>query len=181
MKKWLFILLMFPTILFAQTSNKCVGETLTLWVDSNTNWSYKWIVEPPMQFYGQSTPSIRIDSLPEQITVWVEVSNSSGCVGEAILTLISDDCGWSIYFPNAIILSGVNTTWFPKFTNVLIKELTIWDRWGHVQWQWNGNGEFLGFNDKGSQLDGVFTFLCIYSPQGKKVEYQHIGKIVIIR
>lgn len=178
MIKWLLILLLLTNQLYGQ--NKCVGDTLTLWVDSNTTWTYKWIVEPNIAFIGQSTPSIRIDSLPEQITVWVEVSNSSGCVGEAILTLISDDCGWSIYFATALVPDGTNTTWFPKYRNVVIRELYIYDRWGHVQWTWVGE-EFKGINSKGSELDGVYTYLCIYSPQGKKVEYRKIGKVVIIK
>lgn len=180
MTKWIFILLLlFTNQIFGQ--NKCIGDTITLWVDSNATWSYKWFTSPQIDFIGQSSPSIRIDSIPEQITVWVEVSNSSGCVGEAILTLLADDCGWSIYFATALIPDGVNSTWFPKYRNVVIKELTIWDRWGHVQWEWVDD-EFRGINNQGSYMPGdVYTYLCIYSPQGKKVEYRKIGKVVIIR
>lgn len=170
---------MLPTILFGQ--NKCIGDTITLWVDSNATWSYKWIVEPPMAFIGQSSSSIRIDSIPEQLTVWVEVSNNSGCVGEAILTLYSDDCGWSIYFATALVPDGVNTTWMPKYRNVVIRELYVYDRWGHVQWTWVDD-EFRGLNYKGSEMPGdVYTYLCIYSPYGRKIEYRKIGKVVIIR
>lgn len=177
--KWIIILLLLITNqIFGQ--NKCIGEHISFWVDSNTTWEYKWFIEPDLPFNGQSSSSISIDSLPEFLDIYVEVTNHYGCVGEAYLSLNAEDCGWSIYFPNAIILSGVNTTWFPKFTNVIIKELTIWDRWGHVQWQWNGNGEFLGFNDKGSQLDGVFTYLCVYSPNSKSVEYRKIGRVTVI-
>ncbi len=181
MNKWITILLLlFTNQIFGQ--NKCIGDTLTLWVDSNTTWSYKWIVEPNTAFIGQSSPSIRIDSLEGDIAIYVEVSNSSGCVGEAYLYLPVDDCGWVIYFPNALVPDGTNTTWFPKFTNVVIKELTILDRWGHVQWSWNGTGEFTGLNDKGTEMPSdVYTHLCIYSPQGKGIEYRKIGKVVIIR
>jgi hypothetical protein len=179
MNKWLIILLLlFTNQIFGQ--NKCIGDTITLWVDSNATWTYKWFVEPNIEFFGQSSPSIKIDSLPQELLVWIEVENNNGCVGEAIITLVAEDCGWSIYFATALVPDGVNTTWFPKYHNVVIRKLFIFDRWGQMQWSWVGE-EFKGINDKGNQLDGVFTFLCIYSPQGKKVEYQHIGKIVIIR
>ena len=173
------IFFMFPTILFGQ--NKCIGDTITLWVDSNASWSYKWIVEPPVVLIGQSSPSIRIDSLQGNIEVYVEVSNNYGCLSEAYLYLSVDDCGWTIYFANALVPSGTNTTWFPKYDNVVIRELTIWDRWGNVQWTWNGTDEFYGINNKGNELDGIFSFLCVYSPQGKKVEYRAIGSVTVVR
>lgn len=181
MTKWIIILLLLITNhVFGQ--NKCIGERLMLWVDSNANWSYKWVVEPNMAFIGQSTPIITIDSIKGDMSIYVEVVNSSGCVGEAYLYLPVDDCGWTIYFPNALVPDGTNTTWFPKYTNVVIKELTIWDRWGHVQWSWNGSDEFLGLNNKGTEMPSyVYTFLCIYSPINKGVEYRKIGKVVIIR
>lgn len=180
MTKWITILLLLITNhVFGQ--NHCIGDTITLWVDSNATWTYKWILEPPVTFYGQSSPTIRIDSLPQELMVWVEVSNSSGCVGEAILSLYSDDCGWSIWFATALVPDGTNTTWFPKYRNVLIRELYIYDRWGHVQWTYV-DSEFKGINDKGSELPpDVYTYLCVYSPYGRKIEYRKIGKVVIIR
>jgi hypothetical protein len=180
MSKYIFILLLLITNqIFGQ--NKCIGDTLTLWTTSNPTWSYKWIVEPTIAFYGQSTSTIRIDSLQGDLTVFVEVENSSGCIGETQIYITVEDCGWSIYFPNAIVPDGVNITWFPKYHNVIIRELTIWDRYGHVQWTWKGD-EFRGINDNGNSMQGdVYTYLCVYSPQNKKVQYQKIGKVVIIR
>lgn len=170
---------MLPTILFGQ--NKCIGERLMLWVDDNPNWTYEWSTEPYLPLKSDSSIFI-IDSLPEYITVNVEVTNSSGCVGQAQIYIQAEDCGWSIYFPNSIVPSGVNNTWFPKYHNVVIRELTIWDRWGHVQWSWNGSDKFLGFNNKDTEMPGyVYTFLCIYSPINKGVEYRKIGKVVIIK
>jgi hypothetical protein len=177
MKKWLLILFMLPTILFGQ--NKCIGERLMLWVDDNDTWTYEWNTEPYLPIKSDSSIFI-IDSLPEYITVWVEVTNANGCVGQAQISIQSEDCGFSIYFPNALVPSGENKTWMPKYHNVVIRELTIWDRWGNVQWTWQGS-DFLGLNDKGNQLDGVFTFLCIYSPQGKKVEYRKIGSVTVVK
>lgn len=180
MTKWITILLLLITNhVFGQ--NKCIGDTITLWVDSNPTWTYKWFIEPYIAFYGQSSSTIRIDSLPQQLTVYVEVTNNNGCVGEAQLTIYADDCGWSIYFPNSIVPSGVNNSWFPKYHNVLIRELYVYDRWGHVQWTWVDD-EFRGINNNGTELPGdVYTYLCIYSPYGGKIEYRKIGKVVIIR
>jgi hypothetical protein len=179
MFKWLFILLLITNQIFAQ--NKCIGDIIYLWVESNPTWQYKWITEPYNAFNGQSTSMIRIDSLPEQISIYVEVVNQNGCVGEAELTIYASECGWSIYFPNALVPDGLNQTWFPKYHNVLVRDLFIYDRWGRVQWTWV-NDEFKGINNNGSELpSGVYTFLCIYSPQSKKVEYREIGKVVIIR
>lgn len=151
-----------------------------LWTTSNATWTYEWNTEPYLGLKSDSSIFI-IDSLPEYVVVTVEVSNSSGCVAQAQIAIQAIDCKWTIYFPNALVPSGANSTWFPKFTNVVIRELTIWDRYGHLQWTYVNN-EFDGVNNKGSEMiGGVYTYLAVYSPQGKKVEYRKIGKVVIIK
>lgn len=180
MKRWLFILLMFPTILFAQTSNKCVGETINAWVDTNISWDYKWSVSPSIEFTGQGTPSITIPNIETSINIAITVTNSSGCDMTEWITIRVDECPEAtIYFPNALVPDGTNKTWMPKYENIEITSLEIWDRWGRVVWIWKGK-DFEGFNEDGSAVDGVFSYVCWYKDLVSGRTNQAIGMVVVV-
>lgn len=56
------------------------------------------------------------------------------CNTKSTFTFKVTSCkSWAYYAANAVSPSGVyNKTWFPKTWNVIIEELTIWNRWGEL-------------------------------------------------
>ena len=69
------------------------------------------------------------------LTLSTESNASAECVVYSTITINVSVCkNWSFYAPNAVSPGGAieNRTWYPKYWNVTINELNIWNRWGEL-------------------------------------------------
>jgi hypothetical protein len=106
---------------------------------------------------------------------------SNGCNYSSDKIIYIDSCQiWTIYFPNALSPNGNNLTWFPKYTNVQIDDISIYDRYGHIQWVWDGHHPFFGRNMNNNDIDGVFTHITHYHPLTDGISRIQVGRITVV-
>lgn len=109
-------------------------------------------------------------------TIEYKLTNQFGCVAYGVATILVDDCPyWSFYVPNAFTPNEdiYNNTWFPKYENVYIKTLEIYNRWGELIY--NKVEPWDGLNAQ----DDVYAYRIIYI--ANNVAYESIGRVSIIR
>ena len=85
--------------------------------------------------YGQSISFYITEPGSYFITLSTESNTSTECVVYSTVIINANVCkDWSFYAPNAVSVAGVieNRTWYPKYWNVTINELSIWNRWGEL-------------------------------------------------
>jgi hypothetical protein len=58
--------------------------------------------------------------------------------------------------------------------------IEIYDRWGRVQFS-TKDSPFLGLNNNGNELDGVFTYRVYFRELIKNSFQEKIGSVVVVR
>jgi gliding motility-associated-like protein len=108
--------------------------------------------------------------------VQYKLTNEFGCVSYGISVIMVEDCPyWSFYAANAFTPNedSHNNTWFPKYENVYIKSLEIFNRWGELIYNkvepWDGE----------NAQDDVYAYRVLYIANGKT--YESVGRISVIR
>jgi len=102
-------------------------------VDNQYYWTSKDGLFAPT--YGQSISFYIAEPDTYSITLSTESAASSECIVYSTITINAIVCeDWSFYAPSAVTVVGQleNRTWYPKYWNVVINELTIWNRWGEI-------------------------------------------------
>lgn len=109
-------------------------------------------------------------------TVEYKLTNEYGCVYYGVSTILVEDCPyWSFYVPNTFTPNedSYNNTWYPKYENVYIKSVEIFNRWGELIYNelkpWDG--------DKAQ--DDVYAYRIMYI--ANNVEYESIGRLNVVR
>lgn len=152
----------------------CNGTTLTL--DPGNFYSYLWQD-------GSSAPALEAS---DQGTYWVKVSDGY-CEGRDTITVITEECECSLYFPNCFTPNGdgVNDEFYGKGVNIPQMELYIYNRWGqklfegyHLKDRWDGE-----FN-KRLCPQGVYYFVAFYrclSDPGFELSRTAKGSVTLLR
>lgn len=111
-------------------------EEITLTISNyNPQYEYLWTSSQGLfqPTYGQN---ISFDVFEPNTYVVNLITTKPGllCNTKSFFTFKVTSCkSWAYYAPNAVSPDGVyNRTWFPKTWNVIIEELTIWNRWGEL-------------------------------------------------
>jgi hypothetical protein len=111
-------------------------EKVTLSITNyNPEYEYLWTSSQGLfqPSYGQSI-SFEVFQPNTYTVVLITAKPNLLCNTKSTFTFKVTSCkGWAYYAPNAVHPYGTfNNTWFPKTWNVIIEELTIWNRWGEL-------------------------------------------------
>lgn len=176
--RWVLLLLLVSTISFGQSifnRNLCNGDVE--------------IVLEPDEFgvEGMYYPSVADGTLIENrfyysvssagtYTIEYKLTNEYGCVAFGVATLLVDECPyWSFYVPNTFTPNGDehNNTWYPKYENVYISSVQIFNRWGELvhdkKEPWDGH----------NAQDDVYAYRIVYIANNQS--YESIGRVSIVR
>jgi hypothetical protein len=180
MKTLILILLSCP--LFAQSLQLCDNEVLKvpMRVDG-VGSNFVWSIYPSADI--QANGSFAQAEITEHgtFTVTVDFETELGCSYQVSGVFEVDTCpSWTIWIPNAISPNGVNRTWIPEGENIELLSIEIYDRWGKVQFS-TKDSPFLGLNNNGNELDGVFTYRVYFRELIKNSFQEKIGSVVVVR
>jgi hypothetical protein len=180
MKALILILLSSP--LFAQSLQLCDNEVLKvpMRVDG-VGSNFVWSIYPSADI--QANGSFAQAEITEHgiFTVTVDFETELGCSYQVSGIFEVDTCpSWTIWIPNAISPNGVNRTWIPDGENIELLSIEIYDRWGKVQYS-TKQTPFLGLNNNGNELDGVFTYRVYFRELIKNSFQEKIGSVVVVR
>jgi hypothetical protein len=180
--KALILLLITSTCLNAQRLQLCDNEALKvpMRVDA-VGSNFVWSIYPSVniQSNGSSAQATIIEA--GTFTVTVDFETELGCSYQVSGIFLVDTCPtWTIWIPNAISPNGTNRTWLPKGENIELLSIEIYDRWGKVQFS-TKDSPFLGLNNNGNELDGVFTYQVYFRELVNNSYQKKLGSIVIVR
>lgn len=149
------------------------GEIATLQAFGGTN--YRWYANKPIEFNDFLSQSIQVTKvledgvLADTVTIYVEVTNSRGCVGVDSLQLIINsnipdqisavNQSFNIFTPNG---DGLNDLWdIRELINGDNCSITIMNRWGSVVYENETfNGVWTGQDNGGNDLpDGTYYYI----------------------
>ena len=102
-------------------------------IDNHYYWTSKDGLFAPT--YGQDISFYITEPGSYSLTLSTESNTSSECIVYSTITINAQVCeDWSFYVPSAVSVVGAveNRTWYPKYWNVTINELSIWNRWGEL-------------------------------------------------
>jgi len=149
------------------------GQVATLTAFGGTN--YRWYANKPIEFSDFLSQSIQVSKvledgvLADTITIYVEVTNSRGCIGIDSLQLIVQsnipdaisavNQSFNIFTPNN---DGLNDIWdIRELMDGDACSITIMNRWGSVVYdQVNFTGMWEGVDNGGNALpDGTYYYI----------------------
>lgn len=149
------------------------GETATLTAFGGTN--YRWWASKPIEFSDFLSQSIQVSKvledgvLSDTVWIYVEVTNSRGCVGIDSLQLIINKTfpdqinlinkAYNIFTPNN---DGLNDVWdIRELLDGDACSIEIMNRWGSVVYSDdNFNGLWTGVDNGGNELpDGTYYYV----------------------
>lgn len=180
--KALMLLLLTSTCLNAQRLQLCDNEALKvpMRVDGAIG-NFVWSINPPTDLTSQGNFAQATIIQHGVFIVTVDFESELGCTYQVVGEFTVDTCPtWTIWFPNAISPNGTNRTWLPIGENIELLSIEIYDRWGHVQFS-TKDSPFLGINNNGNELEGVFTYQVYYRELIKKTIQKKIGSVVVVR
>lgn len=149
------------------------GDVATLTAFGGTN--YRWYANKPIQFNDFLSQSIQVSKvledgvLADTVTIYVEVTNSRGCVGIDSLQIIINsnipdqisavNQSFNIFTPNG---DGLNDLW--DIRELIAGDncaITIMNRWGSVVYDdANFAGTWAGTDNGGNELpDGTYYYI----------------------
>ena len=168
------------------------GQVATLTAFGGTN--YRWYANKPIEFSDFLSQSIQVTKvledgvLADTVTVYVEVTNSRGCIGLDSLQLIINsnipdqisavNNSFNIFTPNG---DGLNDLW--DIRELMAGDnckLTIMNRWGSVVYEDESfDGTWGGTDNGGNDLaDGTYYYIL---DCGANNEIRMQNAITIIR
>lgn len=137
------------------------------------NYFVDWFSDFEGSSYQENNEISFVISETGAIQIEYKVTDYNGCEAFGQASVLVDKCPyWSIYFPNTFTPNedGDNPTWFPKFENVYIKSVQIWNRWGELVYDktepWNGL-----YNGNMAQED-VYACRVVYIANGEELEHR---------
>lgn len=176
-----------PTVSLGQDTFLFANQTLTLDVYNPDFSFYNWST-------GSVTPSITVDGLGGDRSIWVIVTDLNGCKNSDTVNVKSSDYNRlkipAAFTPNG---DGFNDKWeFPmtkdidgNYVSVMEYlqdvDVQVFNRWGKLVWKSSGlykpwNGKDLG----GRELPmDSYHYIIVFTVGNKKFEYK--GSITVIR
>jgi hypothetical protein len=180
--KALILFLITSTCLNAQRLQLCDNEALKvpMRVDA-VGSNFVWSIYPSanIQSSGSSAQAIITEAGIFEVTV--DFETELGCIYQVSGIFQVDTCpSWTIWIPNAVSPNGTNRTWLPTGENIELLSIEIYDRWGKVQFS-TKDSPFLGLNNNGNELDGVFTYQVYFRELVNNSYQKKIGSVVVVR
>lgn len=139
----------------------------------NGNYVINWFSDFDGSVYEDDNRISFIISETGAIQIEYKVTDNNGCETFGKAFILVEDCPyWTIYFPNTFTPNEdpSNPTWFPKYENVYIKSVEIWNRWGELVHDsptpWNGT--YLGTMVQ----EDVYVCRVVYIANGNELEHR---------
>lgn len=150
------------------------GEVVPLQAFGGT--AYRWFASEPIQFSSMRGQSIKVsntldeDEEADTVQIFVEVTNTRGCVGlDSLLFIVTRDelppsvslnsKAYNVFTPNG---DGLNDVWdISELVDGDECQITILNRWGSTVYEEEGfNGMWTGVDNGGNQLDdGTYYYI----------------------
>ncbi len=109
------------------------------------------------------------------------ITEIGGCYFSKNFTLKEGNCEASVYLPNIISPNGdgINDEFFPQGKDFEIVSLKIYDRWGGLRYDGNGNGAV--WSPGGSVPQGAYLYHLVYMNLLTGMEETVSGDLVVVR
>ncbi len=161
-----------PYVNLGNDSMICAGGSIILLPDASFD-TYLWSDGSTLQSLNINNPGI-----------YSVVVSKDGC--EARDEIIIKECDSEIWFPNAFTPDGdgVNDLFYPVYTNVDKKTLTVFNRWGGKVFEGSGGAAIWDGKHLGELCpEGIYSYIFDYEEKSgsKRVSKQLHGSITLLK
>ncbi len=148
-------------------------------VDDDPSYTYEWNT-------GNTTGSFTSDTLLENTTFSVTVTDEFGCTAEATttVTVLLPQCDETdVFLPTGFTPNGDNINDVLKVESNFVKsmELLVYDRWGELVFSTTNQDEGWDGTYNGAELAPDVYAYCLQATCSNGVDYKSIGNVTLIR